>query len=404
MKNDLKTWRALASKRVPMVAAILYACSYYEQDDPEWWKLADAQPGKAPTFCVNPVTLEVNYSTKFTSANTVDQNAFVLAHEGGHVLCDHLGRRVKMMKREGSQFIAPLWIMAEEEAVNWLIQSTGGWAKIPIKGVEPQANHKGLTTEEIYFDLKKNCKVVKVPCNCIDKAAMAGDGKDGSSINDILKAKAIETGRKVAIEGAKGQQPGDQPGELRELSASFRKLDKPPDFREVLLRYMTSMAISASHFDEATIYRNRVLLDGLCIPNLGNKPQASKFVVSIDNSGSVHYQMFELLKSCLVEGAEQLGFNEIIVQHFTTKVMATERYTDLTKLKGFKRRADGGTALDDCDHKALKAGGVFHIILTDGYVSWLPSYSLPTVIVRPKSDVQPPMKVRNLVADMVLPS
>ena len=384
-----------------MVAAILYACSYYEQDDPEWWRLAGMPSGATPTFCVNPATLEVNYSPKFAQTNTPEQNAFALAHEGAHVLCDHVARGRKMKLREGIGYQPHLWIIAEEEAVNQLVKTVGGWSEIPIKGlIECQPAHMQMTTEEIYFDLKKSAKVVKVKCMCMDRS---GDGEEQGTINDILKAKAIETGRKTAVEQCKIQQAGNQPGELKVLAASFHKLDRPPDFREVLLRYMTSMAISASHFDEATIYRNRVLLDGLCIPNLGNKPQAGKFIVSIDNSGSVHDEMFDLLKSCLVEGAEQLGFHEIIVQHFTTEVMMTERYTDLSKLKGFKRQASGGTALYDCDSKALKHGGAFHIILTDGYVDWLPSYSLPTVIVRPNLQIQGPMKVRNMIADMVLP-
>lgn len=378
-----------------MVAAILHACSYREDSTEEFWKGTPA--GDKPTFCVNPYTLEVVYSQKFANNNTPEENAFILAHEGTHVLCDHFSRRMAMKKKEGIAFQPRIFMAAEEMAVNELVMSVGHWSKVPSKGVSPLKDLLSLTTEEKYFELKKRATKVEVYCMCGE-----GEAEGEDSINDILRSQAINSGRKVALESYKGLPPGNMPGELRVMAAGFAKLDKPPDFRELLIRYMTAMTISCSHFDEATIYRNRVLMDGLCIPNLGNKPQASKFVVSIDNSGSVDDARFSLLKSILIEAADQLGFNEIIVQHFTTQVMATERYTDLSKLKTFKRRADGGTALEDCDQKAKRANGVFNIILTDGYVSWLPHYSLPTLVVRTKEGVSGPPKVRNLIADLVL--
>jgi len=397
MKNKLKTWRALACQRVPMIAAILHACSYYENSDKAYWQQLGVGEG---TFCVNPYTLEVTYSQQFANTHTPEENAFILAHEGVHVLCDHLNRRQKMKQREGISFQPHIFEIAEEMAVNELVLSIGGWSKVP-GGIEPDTSMTNLTTEEKYFELKKKAKHITIKCKCMHGDPKDGDG--GRGMGDILKAQAIKAGRKVALENSKGQQPGNMPGELRELASSFAKLYKPPDFRELMLRHMHAMTVSASHFDESTIYRNRMLLDGLCIPNLGNRPQASKFVVSIDNSGSVDDTRFAHLKSILIEAADQLGFNEIIVQHFTTQVMATERYTDLNKLKTFKRRADGGTALEDCDHKAAKTGAVFNIILTDGYVSWLNSYSLPTLIVRTKEEgVSGPPRVRNLIADLVL--
>lgn len=399
--NNLRTWRAIACKRVPMVAAILHACAYHEMTDEEMNK-ALPNPGGTQTFCVNPDTLDVYYSSDFTSKNTPEQNAFALAHEGAHVLCNHVVRRLAMKEREASAFIFPLWMMAEEQAVNQLVASTGGWGSVPINGlIECPSEHQMLTTEEIYYKLKKSCKVVKINCHCMHPDAN-GKGDAESSAADIVKSQALQAGRKVALEENRGKEAGNLPGELKEMIASFNPLSKPPDFRELLLRYMTSMTAACNSFDEATIYRNRVLLDGLCVPNLANKPQAARFAASIDNSGSVDEAAFSLLKSVLIEAADQLGFSEIVVQHFTTQVMATERYTDLNKLKLFKRKADGGTALEDADMKARKANAVFNIILTDGYVSWLPQYSVPTVIVRTDGSTQPPPRVRNMIADIVL--
>jgi predicted metal-dependent peptidase len=390
---NLKQWRLLASQRVPAVAAILYACSYRNEPDLKWWA---ANGASAPTFCVNPATLEVVYNDEFAAKNTDDQNAFALAHEGGHVLCEHIKRRKRVMAREGEDFLLPLMIMAEEMAVNQMVMTLGKWSQIPIEGlIKCPAKYAQMSTEEIYADLKATTKVVKVSCKCFHD-----DGKEGDSATEMIKAQAINAGREVVKQS--GLQPGTECGELREMAAFAAPLQSKPNFRDMLMRYLLSMNADCRQFDEATIYRRRAQMDGLCMPNISNRSQASRFCASIDNSGSVGEPEFALLKAILVEAAEQLGFDEIIVQHFTTQVMKTERYTDLRKLQTFKRQADGGTALEDCDAKAAQNKAVFNVIMTDGYVQWLDEYSVPTVIIRTAASTEPPPKVRNLVAEVLL--
>ena len=385
MPNDLKTWRAIACRRVPMVAAILHACSYQEAD--------------VPTFQVNPHTLQVEYSQKFADKQTAEQNAFVLAHEGAHVLCRHGKRRQEMMRREGKMaFRMALWVEAEEQAVNALVSSVGNW-EVPSGGVQCPDKHQKLTTEEIYYKLKQEGgKGSKCQCVVIGE----GEGWDdkADSVTELLCEQAIKTGERVAMKD--GKNAGNMAGELRAMHVASLPLDRPPDFRTMLLRYLTNYTASCNTFDDSTIYRNRVLLDGLCVPNLASKPSAARFAASIDNSGSVADEMFGQFKGALVAAAEQLGFTEVVVQHFTTQVMKTERYSDLNRLAKFKRQANGGTALEDCDMKARQEKAVFNIILTDGYVQWLPAYSVPTVIVRVNNGTEPPPRVHNLIGDVVL--
>lgn len=367
-----------------MVAAILHACSYQEAD--------------VPTFQVNPHTLQVQYSQKFANRQSVEDNAFVLAHEGAHVLCRHGKRRQEMMKREGKiGFRMALWVEAEEQAVNALISSVGSW-HVPFGGIVCPEKHYKMTTEEIYYALKQeDGKGSKCLCMIGDGE---GDGEQTDSVTELLCNQAIKTGERVAMKG--DRKAGNMVGELRVMHAASLPLDRPPDFRTMLLRYLTNYTATCNTFDDSTIYRNRVLLDGLCVPNLASKPSAARFAASIDNSGSVADEMFDQFKGALVAAAEQLGFNEVVVQHFTTQVMKTERYSDLNRLKKFTRQANGGTALEDCDMKARQEKAVFNIILTDGYVSWLPSYSVPTVIVRVNNGTEPPPRVHNLIGDVVL--
>src|SRR5262249_9090293 len=110
---------------------------------------------------------------------------------------------------------------------------------------------------------------------------------------------------------------------------------------------------------------------------------------------------FSCLCGVIDSVASTLGFQEIIVQHFTSQVMYTERVMHITGIKKIKRRADGGTQLEDCDRKAREAKGQFHVILTDGYVEWLRDYSIPTIIVRTVRSTQEPVTARNLIGSVI---
>ena len=123
-KNDLRTWRAIVAERCPPVAPVLFAATYIEDGDDKNW------PEGNGTFCVNPDTLVIRYHPEFVKKQSIEDNAFVLAHEGGHVLCDHVKRRKEMAAREGIAFQPHIWIMAEEMAVNAACEDIGGW-KVP---------------------------------------------------------------------------------------------------------------------------------------------------------------------------------------------------------------------------------------------------------------------------------
>ncbi|KKL08823.1 hypothetical protein LCGC14_2572000, partial [marine sediment metagenome] len=55
------------------------------------------------------------------------------------------------------------------------------------------------------------------------------------------------------------------------------------------------------------------------------------------------------------------------------------------------------TDIHEVDMQAKKDACMFNIIVTDGYVEWLPSYAVPTLVVLTVEDVQPPPKVHNLI-------
>ena len=391
-KNDLRTWRAIVAERCPPVAPVLFAATYIEDGDDKNW------PKGNGTFCVNPDTLVIRYHPEFVQKHSIEDNAFVLAHEGGHVLCDHVKRRKEMAAKEGIAFQPHIFIMAEEMAVNAMIASLGEW-KVPEGGVECPTDFISLSTEEIYHELCRTAKRVdiKVPGNCIDPSATGANANEGVG---MLKNQAQGAAARGVTQG--GKNAGEIAGELRRLTLAGSKYDNPADFRKLLKRVLIAFDFSSQDFDAASIYRRRADMDGLLCPNLSTKPTGRKFVLSIDNSGSVNDEMWSALKGVMQEVAQQLGFQEIIVQHFTSQVIATETLHSIAQLKAVARRGDGGTSIVDCDAKAAIVHPQFHVILTDGYVDhWLSRYSVPTVIVRTCSDSEVPPKVDNLIAEIM---
>lgn len=397
-KNDLRTWRAIAARQCPMVAPFLFAATYIEEDDMSKWP---PQTGDKGTFMVNPDTLTVTYSPKFAASQTPEENAYVLAHEGWHVICDHVKRRFDMKAKEGINFDHELFDYAAEFAVNALCQQVGGFT-MPQVGVQPVPEYIPLSTEEIYYELKKKYPGRKphICKGCIDPNATGTASGSGA---ELLKQQVQDgAAREAQAQEGNGQQAGNQPGELKRLLLGMRKFVHAPDWKDLLKRYLIALDFSCKHFDPASIYRRRQDIDGLVVPNLSSQPAGRKFVLSIDNSGSVSDPMWMALKGVMHSVAQQLGFQEIVVQHFTSEVIATERVNTLSALEKVARRGDGGTCIEDCDRKAALERPEFHVILTDGYVShWLNNYSVPTVIVRTCADSTTPSKVRNMIADVL---
>jgi len=136
----------------------------------------------------------------------------------------------------------------------------------------------------------------------------------------------------------------------------------------------------------------------MVVPNLSSQPVCKRGGISLDNSGSVDDALFEVFLGALASVGDKLGFQEFMIYHFTSEVMKRERLTNIRQLKKVKREACGGTAIEDADQWARKDKVQFNIIMTDGYVGWLSSYSVPTLVVIPKGiQVEEPPDAFNLI-------
>lgn len=397
--NVLQSWKANVARECTMAYPVIASANYTE----------DAGAGIG-TFCINPLTLDIKYNPAFAASNDVQTNTFCLIHEAWHFIGDHLTRRDKRKTMEGALFDFDLWMWAEEESTNEVVSALTGWP-IPAGIVPADPVRQGMTVEQRYEHLKLNDKRKKITIciNCMDKSLSS---KDGDSKGDQMQKTAMEMLKSQLGDAVAKQvqemlkdgklQPGNMPGELKEIANRFSKLNCPPKWDQLLGRFMRAMDLNCKHFDHGTILQRRVAMDGLCVPNLSSSPKIKKGIISIDNSGSVSDAMFAKLTGTVESLARQLGFNEFIVQHFTTQVMKTQRVTTLKGIQNISRQADGGTALDDCNSKARNHNGQFHIILTDGYVAWLDSYSMPTIIIRTVKDTSEPPVVPNLIGSIIV--
>lgn len=376
-----KEWRRQLADRAFLLSPLLHAATVVE--DPEF-RTPDGGPG---TFAVEPASLTIRYNPEFAAANSSDQNCGVLAHELCHVLCDHIKRRTAMAKRDGTTFSLEAWVAAEEMSCNDLVTEL---FELPLPGkpyISPDASWRALSVEQKYRKLLAE----GYPQGAKGSKPMAGDGScthgDGEcegmpGMQEVVTAAAMDAVMRQLNESMKGQPPGNMSGELRRLAIRAGIIPRPVDWRTLLRQMLTAADYrKANDFDHSTIYKRRQLIDGLVCPNLSHQPTAQRAVVSIDNSGSVDDGLFAELLGILNDAFQKLGFQQLIIQHFTTEVLATERLNDIRQLRNVGRQACGGTDITEADKLAAKERGQFHIILTDGELYWLPRYSLPTVVV-----------------------
>lgn len=386
LMEKIKKWRRGVCKAIPAFDAILYAATYEEDKT-------------ISTIGINNNTLKIKVNPEFVDKQSKADITFILAHEASHFLCDHQRRGMAMQRQEGDDFRADLFKGAAEYAVNALVESLSGWSTPKGTEYQPVEKWKLLSTEEIYKEMKKDPanKLPPVLCLC------GGDGKDGdgkpqTGVAQMIAEQAREAATKTLQEGQRGKPPGDQVGELKQLLLDRLGLTKPPDWRRQLARYLTALDTNCKHFDPRSIYR-RAMCDGrnMVLPNLASDTIARRFALSLDNSGSVCDEMFTQILGTVHSATQQLGFKELYVYHFTCAIIKRLRLTTASQIKKIAREGSGGTDIHEVDRQAKQDACMFNIIVTDGYVEWLGSYAVPTLVVLTVEDVQPPPKVHNLI-------
>jgi predicted metal-dependent peptidase len=238
-----------------------------------------------PTACVDRYG-NISFGAKFFKDLTEDQALFVLAHEIGHAAFSHIDRR---------QSRDPLlWNVAIDYAINLLLSDNFNDSKYLPKGVLLDKKYAGMSAEEIYEDVIRNAKTVKVytlsgDVDYSDKGESEGDQDgDGIVIRDRrAEKKGNEQGwdQAIALSHARAKMQGDMPESLDR--AVSEKLGSKIDWREALKQYLR-FGVTRILRDHYTFMppNRRFVHQGLYLPSMyGN--DAPKIGFAVDTSGSI---------------------------------------------------------------------------------------------------------------------
>lgn len=265
-------------RNFPFFALLAESCNIRMSDD-------------CPTACVDRRG-NITFGREFMSKLNDGQLIFILAHEVFHVAFAHFDRR-------GSRDPF-LWNVAADYAINLLVRdgmsTVVGSEKRAPAGCIPNNllmddKYADMSTEQIYEDIIKNAKKVKVKVKCSLSGDMKDDGDDdGQSVSiKSARAKTPDTTegwqQAVATAMTRAKQCGKLPESLERAVGDFLK--SKVDWAEQL-RQMLRHGVSRINRDFYTFVpcNRRFVHQGVYIPSLVGY-DAPKIAFAIDTSGSM---------------------------------------------------------------------------------------------------------------------
>lgn len=177
-EDRLSVWRALAEKRAPYLAPLLYASRYVNV------------PGLETLGAVDPrlrVFLDVDAMDQQWSD---DENAQVLAHVMFHVMFDHHALAQQKLEADGD--LSPdLWRMAADASVNDDLEDAGmPFPSTESTTAEALGMNRGLSALEYYDDLSRRARSSSL-AHVFSIDALAGGLVDGAvSVGTDLRDRA----------------------------------------------------------------------------------------------------------------------------------------------------------------------------------------------------------------------
>jgi predicted metal-dependent peptidase len=251
--------------------------------------IVDGKKKGVPTACVDRHG-NISFDKDFFSSLTDDQALFVLAHEIVHAAFSHIDRR---STREPF-----LWNVAIDYATNLLLADNFSESKYVPQDILLDRKYEGMTAEQIYEDIRKSAKKVKVYTMQGDLDYEGGDsddngdgdGEDGDSIvirERRADKKESEQGwdNAIALAHARAKMQGDMPESLDRAVTS--KLQSRVDWREALKQYLR-FGVTRILRDHYTFMppNRRLIHQNIYMPSMyGN--DAPKIGFAVDTSGSM---------------------------------------------------------------------------------------------------------------------
>lgn len=274
--------------------------------------------GLKPTLAVDGRT--IYYNEAFIDSLDVNLTKSAFAHEVGHCVYDHIGRR---KHRDPNA-----WNVAGDYVINAMLKDAGfalgeGWLY--------DAKYAGMSSDQIYnsFPPEARSGLGKPLCDIMDGT---GEGKDPITEMERNDWK-IATIQAANAAKAQGKLPGSIQRFVDEL------VNTKVDWRERLRRFVTERAK-----DEYTWTRpnRRYLAAGLYLPGLYSENMGTVAVVT-DDSGSIGNDVLQAFASEIAGIRDSVRPRKTIVISCDAKVNHVD---ELEPDDEFKLKCHGGGGTD----------------------------------------------------------
>lgn len=287
------------------------------------------------------------YNEKFIEALDIEETVFLIAHEIGHCMFEHMLRRETRDPR--------LWNMAGDYVINRILERERVGRVITTVPILLDSKYDGLASEEVYD------KLVEEGAEGQDTLDMHmdmadGDGQGQGPGDDGDQGQGGKSGKPVPLTPEEQKQLRDAmkeaimqaaqaagndkvPAEIRKMIADLT--DSKMDWREVLRASIESTI--KSDFSWARPNR-KGQMTGAILP--GMVPDEDiEIALAIDTSGSISQTMLRDFVSEVAGIMEQYESYKIKIWQFDTSVYGYDEFThdDGRDIREYEIKGGGGT-------------------------------------------------------------
>ena len=309
---------------------------------------------RIPTACIDRRS-QITVNPVWANKLSVPQLQFLLCHEVGHEVFDHINR---CGARNPSK-----WNRAGDAVINDLLKECKVGEFIP--GGVDMPGSKDRTADAIYNELPDNDDGSGGIGNDIDTSGDPLTQEQIDAHSGMLKVELAQ-----AVQAAK--MAGKLPGVLEELVADILAVRTP--WYEILERHMNSFVRG----DYSWARPNRRFKQYL--PSTGQKQTMGTVVVQIDVSGSISKQELDYYNGHLSRIIADCRPEKVHVIYTDTQVQRHVEFDEGEEVT-LSFYSGGGTDMEAghawCDEHGIEPD-VF-VTLTDGYTAYTEAPSFPVI-------------------------
>lgn len=286
---------------------------------------------------------KIYYNAAFIDGLSVDVVQFVMAHELGHMMYEHVERKGSRNHR--------LYNIAGDYVINLLLKDDGFvlWDKALI-----DEKYRDMSTEQVYHELLKNPPPEK-------EGGMGEDLLEPAGGQPEASANAAEMRQRVAQAANVARMAGKMSAGIATLVDMV--LNPKVRWQDLLRDYMTR----ANKDDESWGRRNR-RFGGVYLPARYSE-RMGEIVIIGDTSGSIGQEELNQVAAEVNAIAEQVRPECIRVIWADTKVAGEQVFEVGEEIK-FEPKGGGGTDMRVPLEYVRQFDPEVVILATDGYTPW----------------------------------